>query len=320
MQDDHYVAQTYLRHFAGPNKMLRAYRKSNGETFPCTPSSICHERDGDIIPDFLREPGYLGRYRAEFEPLWNAGIAALQARAPNASVKFQIAGYWAQLLVCTPTWTRIAKKSSDHMLGHVASSLKPKSNKALAAAVEDFKLGKITIETEKDFVRAHNAASVLNFAWALYNADWKVYENDSDVPFLTSDNPAAFEDMGDTWAGPASVPFVRYLPLTPKLCLECDLTRHRERFTNVAADFSQPPQGIIRGGRVTLKGVEQINTYVVKCAEDLVLTSGESEYARTLTARYAGFRVVSQSMRVESPRGVYIANRTRCVEPEPATT
>ncbi len=34
---DHYVAETYLRHFAGPLGMLRAYRKSDGTTFPCWP-------------------------------------------------------------------------------------------------------------------------------------------------------------------------------------------------------------------------------------------------------------------------------------------
>jgi hypothetical protein len=79
MRDDHYVAQTYLQHFAGPSGMLRAYRKSDGTTFPCKPRDICHEPNGDIIPDFLSEPGYLGEYRAGFEPLWNSGVAALRA-------------------------------------------------------------------------------------------------------------------------------------------------------------------------------------------------------------------------------------------------
>jgi hypothetical protein len=81
MQHDHYIAQTYLRHFTGPSGMLRAYRKSNGATFRCRPKAICHEPNGDIIPDFLSEPGYLGEYRAGFEPLWNSGVAALEARS-----------------------------------------------------------------------------------------------------------------------------------------------------------------------------------------------------------------------------------------------
>jgi hypothetical protein len=114
MQDDHYVAQTYLRHFTGPSGMLRAYRKSNGATFPCRPRDICHEPGGDIIPDFLSEPGHLGEYRAGFEPLWNSGVAALEARSLDMRDKLHISGYWAQLLVCTPTWTRVAVEISNH--------------------------------------------------------------------------------------------------------------------------------------------------------------------------------------------------------------
>jgi hypothetical protein len=35
MGRDHYVAETYLKHFAGSNGMLYAYRKSNLKHFPC---------------------------------------------------------------------------------------------------------------------------------------------------------------------------------------------------------------------------------------------------------------------------------------------
>ncbi len=44
---------------------------------------ICHEPNGDIIPDFLSEPGYLGEYRAEFEPLWNHAVDALKRWSPD---------------------------------------------------------------------------------------------------------------------------------------------------------------------------------------------------------------------------------------------
>jgi hypothetical protein len=71
MKDDHYVAQTYLKHFAGPSGMLRAYRKSDGHSFPCWPKDICHESDGDILHDFLSDPAYLGEFRKAFEPMWN---------------------------------------------------------------------------------------------------------------------------------------------------------------------------------------------------------------------------------------------------------
>lgn len=291
MQDDHYVAQTYLRHFAGPSGMLRAYRKSNGATFPCRPRDICHEPGGDIIPDFLSEPGYLGDYRAGFEPLWNSGVAALEARSLDMRDKLHIAGYWAQLLVCTPTWTRVAVEISNHNVINTVSAYNTISaergepDEKLSAAIEDVEHGEITVQTEADFVRAEIARSVLKFAWSLYNADWDVYENDTGTEYLTSDNPASFEDQGDTWGPPGRVPFVRYLPVTPRLCLTCDLTRNPGSFMHTEQDFTKEPTGTIQGGFVDLETVQRINTCTAKCAEDLVFGSVESDYARDVTAR-----------------------------------
>jgi hypothetical protein len=104
MQDDHYVAQTYLRHFVGPSRLLCAVRKSDGRSFPCRPRGVCHEPDGDIIPDFLLEPKYLGEYRSAFEPSWNRAVSSLKAHSIGMRDKLNIAGYWANLMVCTPTW------------------------------------------------------------------------------------------------------------------------------------------------------------------------------------------------------------------------
>jgi hypothetical protein len=101
MQDDHYVARTYLKHFARPSRLLRAYRKSNGCSFPCRPRDICTEPDGDVIRDFLSEPTYLGEFRSAFEPGWNLAVEALKSRAPDKRHKFHIAGFWVELLVCT---------------------------------------------------------------------------------------------------------------------------------------------------------------------------------------------------------------------------
>jgi hypothetical protein len=106
-RQDHYVAETYLRHFSAPGGMLRAYRKSDNVTFPCRPRDICKEPDGDTIPEFLSEPGFLGEFRAGFEPLWNGAVKALADRQFGPYGKQIVAGYWANLLVFTPTWRRL---------------------------------------------------------------------------------------------------------------------------------------------------------------------------------------------------------------------
>ncbi|MGX1322563.1 hypothetical protein AB7M17_006016 [Bradyrhizobium sp. USDA 377] len=80
MPDDHYVARTYLKHFAGDSGKLRAYRKSDGKTFPCASKDICKELDGDTIPEFITDEKLLGKYRAIFEGAWNPAVEALEKR------------------------------------------------------------------------------------------------------------------------------------------------------------------------------------------------------------------------------------------------
>ena len=321
MADDHYVAQTYLKHFASSSGLLQAYRKSDAASFPCRPKDICKEPDGDIIPDFLSEPEYLGQYRSEFERVWNHGIEALRQHSLDMQDKLYIAGYWAQLLVCTPTWTRVAIKTSDELLiNTIAAHCEIKSqvgrpDKVLEAAMAEVERGDITVNTERDYVRAHSAQSVLKYAWALYNTQWDVFENDTEVEFLTSDNPASCEDQGERWRMPGSPStFIRYLPVTPRLCLTCDLTQLPPWIREATPDFSKEPFKKVRGGRVGQGIVERVNMWTVKCAEDLVLTTGESGYARDLTARYARFRVDSEVRRFPTARGYLLCNRTRCIE------
>ncbi len=82
MPQDHYVAQTYLR--------AHAYRKRGSGYF--TPS-----------------PDALGLWLKIFEPQWASVVAKLAASHDLAADdKYVIAGYWAHLSTCTPTWRRVA--------------------------------------------------------------------------------------------------------------------------------------------------------------------------------------------------------------------
>jgi hypothetical protein len=83
----------------------------------------------------------------------------------------------------------------------------------MTEAIAALERGEIVIETEADYVRAQAANSALKFAWCIYNADWDVFENDSDIGFITRDNPASFIDQGDNWS--SGHPYIRLLPITP---------------------------------------------------------------------------------------------------------
>ena len=59
MANDHFVAQTYLRHWLRPGqKLLHAYSKASAKEFPCRPADICHEWDGDLIQNISKTPTF----------------------------------------------------------------------------------------------------------------------------------------------------------------------------------------------------------------------------------------------------------------------
>jgi hypothetical protein len=151
----------------------------------------------------------------------------------------------------------------------------------------------------------------MKHAWALYNAEWHVFENDTDIEYVTSDNPAAFVDQGDTWH--LGKPFVRLLPLTPRLCLMCDLTL-KPQYIKIEPDFTKEPDGKVKGGLVSPKTVDFVNSCVAKCAEEIVIASSERDYVRNLTVKYSRFRVENESAKFRQSNGFLIANRTRVIE------
>jgi hypothetical protein len=118
VSQDHYIAQTYLKHWCSPSSgKLYAYRKNPaGAPFFCSPRDVCREWNGDLNPLFEVHPDLLGKYRKLFEPGWNSSIDALRRSKVNANDKFHIAGYWAQLTASTPTWLHHSNALFEHQL------------------------------------------------------------------------------------------------------------------------------------------------------------------------------------------------------------
>lgn len=317
MAQDHYVARTFLKHFASADGRLHAYRKEDGKSFPCRPADICREANGDTIPDFLSDPTYLGAFRGAFEPMWNHAVSAVQQRAMSAEVKFHIAGYWANLLVCTPTWRRVGMEVSNQSTQHtvaahtVLSAQIGRADRKLEEAVKALERGEIVIETEADWVRAQAAKSVARHAWCLYNADWKVLENGTEQGFITSDNPAGFVDPGERWSTGGS--FLRFLSISPRTCLVCEMTSVPAAIRDGQPDFAVPPLGLVRGGPVDRQTVDRINTHTAMCAESLVLCDEPSEYVKNLAAQFADHRIVAEAISIPLGKEFLIGSRVRVV-------
>jgi hypothetical protein len=317
MPRDHYVAQTYLKHFADENGFLQVVRKSDGLTFPARTEAICHELARDIIPDFLENPAHLGEYRKLFEPHWNEAIGELTARRWSPDIKMAISGYMANLLVCTPAMTRVFLEAADHnAVEHLRSRdilqsrrgiVDEKLRKGLAA----LEAGKIVLETERDYIRALMAKNLMAYAWSLFNADWAVIGNMTDVDFITSDNPAAFEDPGPLRGGEQRLP--RYLPIAPKFCLHV-LMGSSPRKDEI--DFTKAPEGSVRFGTIdTVRAAERVNLAVIRCAEDLVISNKSSSDLHRTVAANASLRVSNEFITITEPDSVLQGQRLRVWDP-----
>ena len=281
MSNDHFVAQTYLKLFvdASHRNMLHAYRKSDGLYFPCRTKDICHEWDGDKTP-MLSNPALLGDFRKIFEPAWRASVETILTKMFSPSDKFNISGYFANLMTCTPAWQRLARSMyNDHAANFRFSSRGSILNtemtqNSLRRLLTCLKSGALELDHDPDFIKATIAKNLLDFAWASYNEDWTIITNETEYPFITSDNPVALYQPNDIRQA-----VTRYLSITPKLGLS--ITYRRKRYSPFKPGL--PPEGVIRWAHATSQGAKYVNRLIVQCAEDLVFSSRKSVGVEALT-------------------------------------
>jgi hypothetical protein len=110
-------------------------------------------------------------------------------------------------------------------------------------------------------------------------------------PFITSDNPVAIR-LPNNPHGPA----IRYLPITPELCLAV----HYDRVNVPSFAPPMPPLGAVKWAGITDKGAKSINKLVAQCAEDLVFSRTPSPGIEALVKNCARFRMEAEFVRLPS--------------------
>lgn len=292
MAKDHFVAQTYLRHFGDPSRkgMLHAYRKSDGKYFPCNTKDVCHEWDGDLNP-LLVQSDILGQFRKLFEPRWHTSILTLLSRTMTPEDKFAVSGYFANLMVCTPTWRRIGAKMYDEQARAFLIFRKEMQEKhgsdhdVPIEAIEMLERGELTLQHNPNFIKAKVTQDLMKYTWETYHQNWTIIDNATGQPFITSDNPVAVHQSANL-----AEPMMRFLPITPKLCLSVRYDRE-DRIPPPAVPSLPLPRGVIQWGKIAERDAKLINKRVAQCAEDLVFSSVQSAGIESLVRNCAQFRV-----------------------------
>lgn len=278
MSRDHYVAQTYLEKWCDPANRdhLHVYRKSDLKCFPARPYDVCHEWDGDKTPGYLADESALGKFRARFEPTWNRALEAATRQRITDEDKFFISGYWANLTATTPTsqnlGTDLYKREVEALVAEIRKSHRPPASIAGA---------EIQTEIDPNFVKATATKSLLQGAWQFYNQSWALFSNDTEHPFLTSDNPSALIPA------PPGQTSLRCLPLSPRLCIVAEMKRPVP-VPNVAdlSHLTKRASGTIRYGQANKDQARKLNRAIAVTAHDLVFSSKADAGVARLVEKY----------------------------------
>lgn len=284
--------------------MLHAYRKSDGLAFQCWPKDVCHEWDGDLNPLILDRPELLGDYRKIFEPQWNPAIQKILEEEVSANDKFVIAAYMANLMVCTPAWRRVGQEMyaqnmvSTLTVKNEVMTKRGQQDELLDQGLAMIREGVLRVEVDPNHIQLATTRKLLVYACLAYNLDWLVKVNDTDQPFLTSDNPVAMR-----FSGRHLDPLTRLFPITPQVALE--VTYNPKTLPRISVDdvpeiMNSSPRGKVRRSRAEAGYVRMVNRFVVQCAESLVFSSRPDTGAGKLVTKYATHRMVSEPAELPS--------------------
>ena len=196
---DHYVSQTYLRLFVGPNGDLVPYYKNAHVIVgkPKRPKSICFETEGDTNK-YFENPRVLDKFLPAFENPWEENIVKLERGFLDAKTKYELAGYIAFLRACTPTDKRIGQQTIAGEIEPVAHKvqlstldksdyLSDEQKLTLRKAIQN---KEIEIKIDREFAHAQGMRVLEGMINRYYCSHWLVLINKTSIPFITSDNPA----------------------------------------------------------------------------------------------------------------------------------
>jgi hypothetical protein len=290
---DHYVSQTYLRLFVGPSGDLVPYYKNARVIIGKSkkPKSICFETEGDTNK-YFENPRILEKFLPAFENPWKNNIAKLERRVLDKKTKYELAGYIAFLRSCSQTAKRLGQQMIAGTVEPVAYKVMlSTTDKANYLSVEDKHIlrdailkRKIGINIDREFAHAQAMRALERAIHRYYCSRWLVLINKTDIPFITSDNPAILyyrdiqQQIAQTYV---SLNPSMALLITPDIDMDNPSIEDVEKYSNSEDGF-----GIIKQSYVN-----KFNEAIVKSAERMVLHQKKEDWLEQLVRKYSKWRV-----------------------------
>ena len=308
MDKDHYVAQTYLKHFKakGISKRVNAIRKSDLKILEGVHvKEICQLANWSYSPYHQSNPRFAEDYLKIFEPQWNECIKTLKKDTFNLKTKNYMAGYLAFLRACTPKAVRMSEKNLQEIVGITYKFISQHElNKKSEYADTIRKIessGGITINIDQEYSKGMTFRGVVDLAEKYLGFEWSFLFNQTQTPFLTSDNPVCIERLTAKYSK-------FYIPLTPNIGLI------------IHPDWSKDNDGEERQKldefcNIEEDGVHILNELLVKNAEDMVIFNHSNyDWVLDLVKKYRYWRVENRATKIPTGDGYLLITQEMVVE------
>jgi len=316
MPRDHYVAQTYLKHFTSPDigNCLYVYDKKKQERFTQIPKNVLWEQDWDKNPYFEDEE-IKKKLLETIEPEWNQGVYDIGSLLKSEEIKYHMAHYIAVLASCTPAMIRTGTDplrayvsvTCDILLRTVLEEpekypeLKPPYDGFIEDIIEKGGLRPII---DPKYVHYMSVSAILDIAWNFYKSPWMILHNETSSPFLTNDSPVAFYYPKQN----TQIPY-RYVPISPNFAIlikpSLDI---KDKKHPIDLEYLPDTETDIRS--IKERFVKILNALTVQGAERWVVSAYDKLWIMKLMKKYKDFQMDSGTVRIPQRDGELIIPRS----------
>lgn len=292
---DHYVSQTYLKHFCSSPGFAFLHIKKVTFCKPVPIKSICYERGGDICDRFENKYG-LRQILNRVEPSWNIFIQAIKnnnliethhLHFENQEMSFleKICLFMAYLRALSPTMHKLEKEKRETIINKYILPLIADSNHSQLDdnSRKAIKNENIIVEIgDRNYYKAESIRILSDLPNTLYKRNWKVLRNSTNVKFITSDTPFISLINGDL-----------YLPITPDYALIIE-----NSFGN-----------IISYKKVTKNDVKEYNKKIVQWASDQIISSTDDIGISKLVDKYRNYKPTNKFNSIQHDGSIILSTQ-----------
>ena len=313
---DHYVSQVHLKKFYSPvlGERMYAIRKSDLKCFTPNSNRVCGIHDGSTNA-YLREDRAIEEFLKTIEPNYNSALEKLIAGKIDADCIYTISGFVTYVITCSPGGMRVHSGPLKSIVEATAARMdemelipSPPPELGGASLTELLRSGAVKVTIDPKYPQHIGISSILQHTATFGNFKWEILRNGfADIPFFTSDFPAAIEKSDDPRI------LNRIVPLAPDLAIRIRPDFAIERGQ---ADFSFANFGY-RIRDISHAELVQLNRLIVRCAEETVFYRDDSPWVLPFVTKNRQYRIEPFTHKLPTPTGTLLISTQRIVASVP---